>query len=69
MPREQAKLRALRRLTNNINDMLFHKDFIDTVFHMRSRLRIDVRELQDIEHALYVEHGMEEGHKDFWKTN
>ena len=47
MPREQVKLRALNRLTNQINDLIFHSEFIDSVIKIRAKLGIDVRVLQE----------------------
>ena len=46
MPREQAKIRALHRLTNQICDILYHQEFLNAVINMRKRLKIDIEGLK-----------------------
>ena len=48
MPRKQTESRALRRLTSTINGFLYNKGYIDSILDIRSRLKIDVQELQKI---------------------
>ncbi|MFC1995605.1 hypothetical protein ACFLVM_01850 [Chloroflexota bacterium] len=47
MPREQTKIKALRRLTNQIYSILFNQDILDAIINKRKRLKIDIGELKD----------------------
>lgn len=58
MPRNQERLRALRRLTNRLNDLLFNREFIDTVIDMRARLGIDIDRLKHIARDSLAERGL-----------
>ena len=53
MPRAQARMRALRRLTKKIDDILFNKEFIDTIIDMRARLGIDINKLKQVNHVIF----------------
>ena len=44
--RKQTQLRALNRLVNRINDLIFHEEFIDVVTLIRKRLKLDIKKLQ-----------------------
>lgn len=56
MPREQTRLRALHRLTNQIYDILFNQEFLDTTIRIRKKLKIDVGRLQEKTNASLAEY-------------
>lgn len=58
MPGKQARQRALRRLTSQINILLYHKEFIDIVIDRRKRLGINVDRLKHIACDSIAERGL-----------